>query len=191
MTLLAAVSASGAQTAPQAEPMPPNAAALPVALNSCSTLRVAMTEAVSSADAHPGDVFHFKSLEPIEVNHELTLPPDAEGVGVVSLAQHADRGGKGGFLALDPRYIKLPDGKEAQVLVDRTTPVLAPTGKSNNIPGYAGMIPFAGWVLGPYAFLHHGSDITVPKGASFRVFIGDLETVSRCRANAKPQKRAG
>jgi hypothetical protein len=182
--LLSGLPALAQTRAPTPAPSPAlDAVPLPVALNSCSTLRVALTEKVSSANARSGDLFHFKTLDPIEVNSDVTVPPEAEGIGVVSLAQHALRNGAGGFIALDPRYVMLPSGK-VDVLLDRSAPSLSPTGKTNNIPGYVGFIPGIGWALGAYGFLHHGSDITIPVGASFRVFVGDLLTVSKCRASS-------
>ncbi|MBV8150884.1 MAG: hypothetical protein JO101_08910 [Candidatus Eremiobacteraeota bacterium] len=172
----------GAQTErPQARDLP-EGAPLPVALNSCAAVRVALTDSLSSASAKAGDLFHFKTLDPIAVDPTNIVAPNAGGLGVVSLAQHAAGQGKGGFLALDPRYITTDDGRQIPVLIDRAAQSLSGTGSSANIPGYAGIIPGIGIALGAYGFLHHGRDVTLSVGTPFRVFVGNLETISRCRA---------
>ncbi len=45
-------------------------------------------------------------------------------------------------------------------------------------------MPFVGYVTGPYAFIHHGHDVTIPRGARIAVVVGDDAALGICRIPA-------
>ena len=79
------------------------------------------------------------------------------------------KGGTGRTMALaDVGWILASTGLKVLV-IDWTTEARATaTGASRNIPGFVGAIPFVGYVLGPYGFIHHGKDVTMARSAGSR-----------------------
>ena len=132
----------------------------------CVRSIVEMTSDVDSAHARSGDSFQFKNLEAVHAPDGTLVPAETPGFGVVAIAQHAQRGGRGGYV----------------VTIDWTTAARATaTGSSRDIPGIVGAIPFVGYVLGPYGFIHHGSDVTIAHGTRLPVLVGDDVATAACR----------
>ncbi len=106
---------------------------------------------------------------------------------MVAIAQHAERGGRGGYVVIESRFLALTEHEHVPVTIDWTTAARATaTGSSRNIPGFVGAIPFIGYVLGPYGFIHHGSDITIAHGTRLPVLIGDDVATAACRIMPPP-----
>lgn len=146
----------------------------------CERAVVAMAGDVDSAHARSGDSFQFTTVEPIRAPDGTVIPVGTTGFGVVAIAQHAERGGRGGYVVIETRFLALPN-QHVPVTIDWTTARASVTGSSRNIPGFVGAIPFIGYVLGPYGFIHHGSDITIAHGTRIPVLIGDDVAVASCR----------
>lgn len=147
----------------------------------CLRTDVVMTTDVDSAHARSGDSFAFKTVDPLRAPDGTTIPPGTPGYGVVAISQHAERGGRGGYVVIEMRFLVLPN-EHVPVTIDWTTATrVAVTGASRNIPGIAGAIPFVGYVLGPYGFIHHGKDISIVPGTRIPVFVGDDVALATCR----------
>jgi hypothetical protein len=151
----------------------------------CARSVVAMAGDVDSARARSGDSFQFTTVEPIRAPDGTSIPVGTTGFGVVAIAQHAERGGRGGYVVIETRFLALPN-QHVPVTIDWTTARASVTGSSRNIPGFVGAIPFIGYVLGPYGFIHHGSDITIGHGTRIPVLIGDDVATAACRIVPPP-----
>ena len=147
----------------------------------CVRALIALIDPVNSANAHPGDEFRFRIVDETVAPDGTDIPAGNIGYGVVAFASHANRGGVGGYIALEPRFIRLADGTKIDVFADRlTTTTSAKTGSSNNAPFYLGAIPLAGYLLGPYGYIHHGSDTTLPVGLRLTVLVGSELALGEC-----------
>jgi len=157
----------------------------------CTRATVAMVDDVDSAHAHPGDSFRIRTVEPVTAADGSTIPAETAGFGVVAIAHHADRGGRGGYVVIETRYIALANGTHLPVTIDWASAARATaTGSSQNIPGIVGAVPLVGYVLGPYGFLHHGRDIIIPRDARIPVILGDDVASGACRVVPLPTASA-
>jgi hypothetical protein len=157
----------------------------------CVRALVAMTAAVDTAGARAGDSFGFRTIEPVTASDGTVIPAETKGFGVVAISQHAARGGRGGYVVLETRYVALANGAHMPVIVDWATAARATaTGASQNIPGIVGAVPLVGYVLGPYAYLHHGKDVIIPRDARIPVIIGDDVASGGCRMRPTPAPAA-
>ncbi len=148
----------------------------------CVRATITLVDAVNSANALAGDSFRFRIADATTTPDGTQIPAGALGYGIVSYADHARRGGRGGILVLEPRMVTLADGKHVSVIGDHSRDGAATTsGSTNNAPSFLGAIPFVGYALGPYGFLHHGSDVTLPVGARMPVIVGDDLAMGTCR----------
>jgi hypothetical protein len=136
---------------------------------------------IDTARARAGDPFVFRTFEAATAPGGVEVPANTVGYGVVAISHHADRGGRGGYVVLETRFIALPNGDHLGVTIDWAAERATATGSSQNAPGFIGMIPFVGYVLGPYGFLHHGKDVTIPRGAHLPVILGDDQPTGGCR----------
>ena len=151
----------------------------------CVRATVALVDEIHTAHARPGDTFRLRTTDPATLADGTVVPADTPGYGIVSIAQHAQRGGRGGYVAIETRFIALPNGTHLPVMIDWAAASNATaTGGSRNIPGFVGAVPFAGYVLGPYALLHHGSDIAIAKDTRIPVLLGDDVAMGTCSARA-------
>src|SRR5581483_11458583 len=103
---------------------------------------VAVDETIDSSRAHAGDVFRFVLVDALKAPDDTPIPAGTVGYGVVANASHAERGGRGGYLALETRFILMPDGKHVQTMIDRFTDERSTAaGASANAPGLLGWVP--------------------------------------------------
>ncbi len=190
--LLAAVLSAASLALPAAAlartPHAPPATAAGVATASkptCKRAVVALEADVDSAHVVAGDPFAFRIESDAVAPDGTPIPAGTMGHGTVQVAQHAQRGGRGGYLVLDTRFLALANGAHVPVTID---PVLGTnavaTGGSGNIPGVVNAVPFVGYVTGPYGFIHHGHDVTIQRGTRLAVILGDDAAMGACRIPA-------
>jgi hypothetical protein len=143
---------------------------------------IAVDETIDSSHARSGDVFHYVIVDSVTAPDRTPIPAGTTGYGIVANAAHAERGGRGGYLALETRFLVLPDGKHVQVIIDRFNDELSTAaGSSANAPGVLGLIPIVGYAVGGYDSLHHGKDATIPRGTRIGIFLGDDAALGVCR----------
>ena len=160
---------TGAQTAPDARPP-------------CVRTLVAVEDTLDSARAKGGEVFKFRLVETARAADGTTVPAGTLGYGIVSNVQHADRGGRPGYLALEARFFVLGDGKHVTAIIDWATDEgSTAVGSTANAPYLLGLIPLVGYAVGGYDAMHHGKDATIPRGTRVGVFIGDDAALGTCR----------
>ena len=147
----------------------------------CVRTTVAMTSDVDTAHARALDSFAFSTADAAVAPDGTVIPAGTPGYGVVAIATHAQRGGRGGYVVLETRFLQLADAKRIPVTIDWTSAARATaTGASQNIPGIVGAVPLVGYVLGPYGFLHHGKDVTIARGTRIPVVVGDDVAAGAC-----------
>jgi hypothetical protein len=143
---------------------------------------VAVDETIDSSRARAGDVFKFVVVDTVSATDGTQVPSGTVGYGVVANASHAGGGGRGGYLALETRFVVLPGGKHEQVIIDRFNDEQSTAvGSSANAPGVLGLIPIVGYAVGGYDSLHHGKDATIPRGTRMGIFLGDDAALGTCR----------
>ena len=162
-------------------PTPPPSASKP----ECRHSVIALDVDVDSAKVRAGDPFAFRIESDAIAPDGSAIPAGTPGYGTVQIAQHAQRGGRGGYLVLDARFLALANGAHVPVTIDpvRGTNAIA-TGGSGNIPGVVNAVPFVGYVTGPYGFIHHGHDVTIQRGTRLAVIVGDDAALGACRIPA-------
>ncbi|HZO93726.1 MAG TPA: hypothetical protein VFB22_08130 [Candidatus Baltobacteraceae bacterium] len=158
----------------------------------CVRDTVVLLDNIDTSTAQPGESFRIQTVDPARTSDGIDVPIGVLGYGVVAIAHHADRGGKGGYVVIETRYLALPDGRHVQATLDwKEAANATATGSSRNVPGIVGWIPFSGYVLGPYGFLHHGADITIQRGARLEVLLGDDVASGACVEPPPPSPLPG
>jgi hypothetical protein len=161
--------------------MPPAARAL--SLDPCTVIAVEMMEDVDSSDARPGDFFRFETVNAVTSGAKVVIPARTMGEGIVAIASPAGRQSRPGTLVLEPRYLIMPGGGHAGVVLNHKTDSLDKAGSGAGIPGYLGAIPLpgVGLAIGAFDYFHHGKNIVVSRGTLFTVFPSDNPSVERCQ----------
>ena len=165
--------------------VPAGAQAPPDTRPACVRTLVALEDTLDSAKAKGGDVFKFRLVEAARASDGTQVPAGSLGYGVVSNVQHAERGGRPGYLALEARFFVLGDGKHVATIIDWATDQgSTAVGSTANAPYVLGLIPLVGYAVGGYDAMHHGKDATIPRGTRVAVFIGDDAALGACRPPA-------
>jgi hypothetical protein len=161
---------------------PARAQAPPDTRPACVRTLVALEDTIDSAKAKGGEVFKFRLVEPARASDGTVVPAGTLGYGIVSNVQHAERGGRPGYLALEARFFVLGDGKHVATIIDWATDQgSTAVGSTANAPYVLGLIPLVGYAVGGYDAMHHGKDATIPRGTRVAVFIGDDAALGTCR----------
>jgi hypothetical protein len=148
----------------------------------CARATIAVVEQIDSSRAHTGDRFTFRTVDDASAPDGTPIPAQSIGYGLIAAASHAQRGGKPGYLALEARFVTLPNGAHVPIVIDRFVPSHAIiAGGTANAPVFLGVIPFVSYGSGAYDFLHHGKDATIPFGTRIPVFVGDDIAAGTCR----------
>ena len=151
----------------------------------CMRTLVAVEDTLDSSRVKGGEVFKFRSVDPVRAADGTVVPPGTLGYGVISNVQHADRGGRPGYLAIETRFFVLPDGKHVTTIIDWATDEgSTAVGGTANAPYLLGLIPLVGYAVGGYDAMHHGKDATIPKGTRVKVLVGDDAALGSCRPPA-------
>ena len=100
---------------------PARAQAPPDTRPACVRTLVALEDTIDSAKAKGGEVFKFRLVEPARASDGTVVPAGTLGYGIVSNVQHAERGGRPGYLALEARFFVLGDGKHVATIIDWAT----------------------------------------------------------------------
>ena len=168
--------------------LPTHAQTAPDTRPPCRHALVAMDDAIDSSHAKSGDTFRFNLVDATAAPDGTAIPAGTIGYGIVANAAHADKGGRGGYLALETRFFVLPDGRHVPAIIDRANDeASAAVGATANAPGVLGLLPIVGYAVGGYDSLHHGRDATIPRGTRIGVYIGDEAALGTCRPLAAGQ----
>jgi len=159
----------------------------PSAKPPCVRVAVALEDDIDSGRARANDAFRYVTVDAASLSDGTPVPAGSIGFGLIAIAKHAERGGQGGYVVLEARFLTLPGGGHVPASIDWSSAERATaTGASLNIPGIVGAIPFAGYILGPYGFLHHGKDVVIPRGTQIPLLLGDDVAAGACRVVPPP-----
>ncbi|MGD0472997.1 MAG: hypothetical protein ABSB70_07240 [Candidatus Velthaea sp.] len=163
----------------------PNAIASPAPRDdACTSIPVELTDTLDTAQAHTGDVFHFRTIDTIVPPGGVTIPRNSAGYGVVAFASAAGAHGKGGALIIEARYIEIAHRRQVQVTIDSIATSAVLNGNTGNVASGLGILPlpFVGTAVNAFNYLHAGKNAVVKPGTRFTVIpVGNLRTQPHCR----------
>jgi len=176
MILSLSISLSAQQTPPAETPQAPQAQATPATpppdtLLDATPVKLRLSDELSSARAHVGDVVHYEVMEDVLVSGVVVIRKGSTAIGTVTQAEHAKSRGRAGKLDLSISYVPLADQEKASLRGAKER-----AGKSNKKLMATGMamtafcIPCEGvWLL------MKGTEITIPAGKMILVYVdGDM-----------------
>jgi hypothetical protein len=128
---------------------------------------VVLIGALSSANVHAGDTFHFRTTAEVRAG-DVTIPAGTMGSGVVAAAQPGKHGVKTSTLDLEPRSLQLAGGEEIPVTASpASAATLDQTRRAAGLP-----VPF---FLGGLVLIggvgHQARDVTLADGTAFTVLV--------------------
>jgi len=158
-----------------------NAQAEGAGLPRCIEAEAEILTKLDSATTNAGDPFSFKILDHIKASGKIPeITPGTRGYGIVSFADHAHGSGQPGRLVVEPRFLRLPDGTHVQVLADPQAADNVVVGTTRNINGALGFVPGIGLAVNGYNALHRGREVTIAKGTTFNILVGDQLAFGEC-----------
>jgi hypothetical protein len=136
------------------------AAPVSVVLPAGSLVLTHLSDPMSSADVHTGDVFQFVVSQDVVFQNLIVVPLGSKGVGHVTEAKQAGSHGKSGSVRLSFDYVFAQDGSQIPVAHNQQA---AEADRS-----YVGGTVIAIVLFWPAIFFHnfvHGKDVTIPSDA--------------------------
>jgi hypothetical protein len=135
---------------------------------------VEMVDVVDSAKAHAGAPFRFKVTSDAARDDGMKIPAGSMGYGVIREASAAGRHKHDGSLALEPRYIMVPKGKDGmqrvEVMMSPTLPVMwTPSEPLLNKAASHIPLPVPGLIMTGVNTVRWGKNITLGPGFTFTV----------------------
>jgi hypothetical protein len=146
-----------------------------------------LSEPMSSAKVHTGDVFQFVVSKDVVVNGLIAIRANSKGVGHVTDAHAAGSHGKSGGIRLAFDYIFAPDGSQIAVAhnkeaEERDRSTLGATALGVILTGGLGLF-FHNFV--------HGSDVTIPDdAATYVTTVSNRNVVLDSVKDAAPEPAA-
>jgi hypothetical protein len=154
----------------------PSGSPPPAEVTPCRVVDASLVTPLDSKTARGGEIFHFTATP-------ADGAPSADGIGVVDYVHGAGSRGRAGEIALQARFLQLPDGTHlAAMIAPQKSPQTTFNGKSHNfsVPFIGAALGPAGSVFGVYNFLHSGSQAVIPAGTHLRVVLGDDYLMGHC-----------
>ena len=129
-------------------------------------VRLAITRAISSADAKKDDGIDFETLEDVKVSDQVVIPKGAVAIGTVTEARPRRRMARGGKLSLNINYLRLPSGARLPLRGVQDLNGGSRTGLM--VTGMVASVLF--FPAAPLFLLVQGKNITIPKGQEVTVY---------------------
>jgi len=132
-----------------------------------TSVRLRLSQNVSSADAHAGDAITLEVLDDVQVGTVGAIRHGAQAHGVITLAHEKRRMGRAGAVAISIDYVLAADGSRVPVSAERKS-------KGSNSAGVittgivVSAIVFA--PVAPLFLLKKGKDTDIPAGTPVEVF---------------------
>ncbi len=148
-----------------------------------------MIDSVNSRSARPGGEFRFKTLLDAHLDGGIFIKAGTVGWGVIRSADAAGRHNHDGSLALEPRYILVPDDKtkdaparRVDVSMNPTLPVMWGPGQPLLEKGLGHVpLPVPGLAMTAINTVRWGRNITLGPGFKFSVLpLGNLSLGPIC-----------
>lgn len=158
--------AAQAQASPEAAPSSPNT------LLDGTTLKLRLTENLSSETNKTGDQVAFEVTEEVDVQGVPVILKGAPALATVTNAEPKKRMGRGGKLDVNVDSVRLIDGEKAQLRAVKDNK------GGGHVGAMTGAIVATSIVFFPAAplfLLMHGKSVEIPKGTMVTAFVqGDM-----------------
>src|ERR1039457_6532144 len=133
---------------------------------------VRMNRTVSSADAHVGDNVDFETLDDVNLGDLVVIPHGSTAMATVTEAVPKRRMARGGRLAMNIDYVRLPSGGR---LALRGVQGGKGGGHTGAMTGAIVATSIVFFPAAPFFLFMHGKDITIPQGTEVMAFVeGDM-----------------
>ena len=124
MILSLSISLSAQQTPPAETPQAPQAQATPATpppdtLLDATPVKLRLSDELSSARAHVGDVVHYEVMEDVLASGVVVIRKGSTAIGTVTQAEHAKSRGRAGKLDLSISYVPLADQEKRRAFIER------------------------------------------------------------------------
>jgi hypothetical protein len=156
--LILMLPASAAAQAPQAK----------FVLEDGTPVRLVLTETISSADQHKGNLVSFAVTEDVKIGDVIVIPKGALAWGTITTVKSKRRLGRPGTLDVTINKVRLADGERVAL-----NTVQGGNGDSHQgeMAGAMAVTGVFAWPVAPAFLLMHGKDITMPKGTETTAFV--------------------
>jgi hypothetical protein len=156
---------------------PPAAASAPsvVVLPDSTPVKLALSEALSSANATQGQVVEFRVADDVVVNGTVVIKAGTLALGKVTFAQAKRHLGRAGSLDIEADKTHAVDGNKVELHAQAGS-----KGKGKAGVMAAGMLITAtglGAPVGALFLLKHGKDATIPAGSILTAYTDDAVSV--------------
>lgn len=158
-----------------AEPAQPQAQTV---LPEGTPVRMRINRTISSADAHVGDNVDFETLDDIKLGDFIVIPKSSTAIATVTEAQPKRRMGRGGKLAMNIDYVRLPSNEK---LALRGVQDVKGGGHTGAMTGGMVATAIVFFPAAPFFLFMKGKDITIPKGHEVTVYTSSDYTLARGR----------
>ena len=146
-----------------------------------TSIRLRLSQNVSSADATAGGAITLEVLDDVKVGQVIAIRHGAQARGKVTEAHSKRRMGRAGAVAINIASVEAADGTRVPVSVERKS-------KGDNKSGTitAGIVGSAVLFVpaAPFFLLMHGKDTTIPAGTPVEVFASNDTNVEMSNAPA-------
>ena len=133
-----------------------------------TSVRLRISQTISSANAHVNDRVQFEVLEGVRVADTLIIPRGSMAWGTVSEAQPKRTMGRGGKLEIVMESVRLLDGERAPLRATKEAKGGDQFGTmAVGIVGAGSLF----WPVAPFFLLMHGKDINIPVGTEVLAFV--------------------
>jgi len=129
-------------------------------------VRLAISRAVSSADAKKGDNIDFETLDDVRVASNVAVPKGSVAIGTITEARARRRMARGGKLRMNIDYLRLPSGAKLPLRGVQDLKGGSRTGLM--VTGMVASVFF--FPAAPLFLLVQGKNITIPKGQEVTVY---------------------
>ncbi len=135
-------------------------------------IKLVLSQNLSSATAHTGDLVAFETVEDVKVQNVVVIPRGSNAWATITDAQHKRRLGRAGHLDLNIDKVRLADGEKVLLRA-----VAGGSGGGHQGAMIGAMVATSIFTLGGSALflLMHGKDMKIPEGTQVTAFIqGDV-----------------
>jgi hypothetical protein len=144
-----------------------------------TSIRLRLSQNVSSANAKAGDAITLEVLDDVKVGDVVAIRHGAQARGEVTEAHSKRRMGRAGAVEITIESVEAADGKRVPVSADRKS-------KGDNKSGTitAGIVGSAVLFVpaAPFFLLMHGKDTDIPAGTAVEVFASNDANVDMGKA---------
>lgn len=142
--------------------------AKPFVLEDGTPIKLVLSQNLSSATAHTGDLVAFETVEDVRVDGVLVIPRGSTAWATITDAQHKRRLGRAGHLEMNIDKVRLADGEKVLLRA-----VQGGSGGGHQGAMIGAMVATSLFTLGGSALflLMHGKDMNIPEGTQVTAFV--------------------